>query len=128
MNIFKTQRTVQSSEIDDLNHVNNVVYVQWIQDIADLHWAKLTKEKKLHNYIWVVVRHEIDYLRPAILGDVITLKTWVGDTQGVKSIRHVEIFKDEALLVKAQTSWCLLDEKTFRPKRIDKSILATLFS
>lgn len=128
MKIFETKRSVQPSEIDELNHVNNVVYVQWIQDVAGLHWAELTKENPLPDCIWVVVRHEIDYLRSAVLGDTVTLKTWVGETQGVKSIRHVEILKGNKILVKAQTTWCLLDAKTLRLKRIDESVLKTLLN
>lgn len=119
-------KKVKETEIDELNHVNNVVYVQWIQDVASLHWFELVKKNPQENCIWVVLRHEIDYVRSAVLGDEITLKTWVGETQGVKSIRHVEILKDDKLLVKAKTTWCLLDAKTMRPKRIDESVLKTL--
>lgn len=126
MKVYQTERIVKKSEIDDLNHVNNVVYVQWIQDVAGMHWFELVKENPQEDCIWVVLRHEIDYLGSAILGDTITLKTWVGVTQGVKSIRHVEILKNNKVLVKAQTIWCLLDGKTMRPKRIDESVLKTL--
>ncbi|MDY0779538.1 thioesterase family protein [Tenacibaculum sp. IB213877] len=124
--IFTTQRVVTSEEIDQLNHVNNVVYLQWVQDIAEQHWAELSKNNPQPDYIWVVIRHEIDYLQQAVLGDTITLKTWVGETQGVKSVRHVEIYKDAVLLVKAQTTWCLLHAKTLRPTRITESVINTL--
>lgn len=126
MKYFEAKRTVKPDEIDELNHVNNVMYVQWIQDIAGLHWSELIKENPQEDCIWVVVRHEIDYLRSAVLDDIVTLKTWVGETQGVKSVRHVEILKEDKVLVKAQTTWCLLDAKTHRPKRIDESVLKTL--
>lgn len=123
--VFVTKRIVQQSEIDELNHVNNIVYLQWVQDVAKLHWQELTKNSAV-NDIWVVLRHEIDYLRSAVLGDEITIKTWVGETEGVKSIRYVEILKGENVLAKATTTWCLLDGKTFRPKRIDEHILKVL--
>lgn len=121
--VFSTTRKVISEEIDELNHVNNVVYVQWVQDIAKLHWAELVKNNPQENdLIWVVLRHEIDYKNQAMLDDVVTLKTWVGETAGVKSVRHVEIYKDDKILVKAKTTWCLLDAKTFRPTRITENI------
>ncbi|WP_132794308.1 acyl-CoA thioesterase [Tenacibaculum skagerrakense] len=121
--VFSTTRKVISEEIDELNHVNNVVYVQWVQDIAKLHWAELVKDSPQENdLIWVVFRHEIDYKNQAMLDDVVTLKTWVGETAGVKSVRHVEIYKDDKILVKAKTTWCLLDAKTFRPTRITENI------
>lgn len=127
MSVFFTQhRTVLNTEIDDLQHVNNVVYVQWIQDIADAHWKHLTKKTPIPNIVWVVLRHEIDYLKQAILGDTITLKTWVGDTRGATSIRHVEIVKGDLVLVKAKTTWCLLEAQNFKPKRITESVLNVL--
>lgn len=126
MKTFSVQRKVVKQEIDELNHVNNVVYLQWVQDVAKLHWLKLTKETPQDDCIWVVVRHEIDYLSSAILNDVVTLKTWVGETKGVKSIRYVEILKDTKVLAKARTTWCLLATKTMRPKRITENILKIL--
>ncbi len=124
--VFSKEHTVVAHEIDDLKHVNNVVYLSWIQDIANDHWSQLKQGHNTDGYVWVVVRHEIDYLRQAILGDVVNIRTWVGETAGVKSIRHVEILKKGKLLVKAQTTFCLLDAKTFKPARITDDILAVL--
>ena len=65
MKVFIHKHTVVKKEIDDLNHVNNVVYLQWINDVAILHWQKLSNEAINKKYIWVAIRHEIDYLKPA---------------------------------------------------------------
>ncbi|MDG2074282.1 MAG: acyl-CoA thioesterase, partial [Polaribacter sp.] len=81
-NIFISHHIVKSDEIDDLNHVNNAVYVKWMDNVAYLHWQKLTENHPLPDYIWVVSRHEIDYKRQAVLGDEIEIKTWVGETSG----------------------------------------------
>ena len=124
--VFTYSHIVSEDEIDTLNHVNNVVYVQWIQDISTKHWSDLTKGSTTLDYVWVVVRHEIDYKEQAVLGDVITFKTWVGLTKGVTSIRHVEIFKENKLLVKAHTTWCMLHAKTLKPARITESVLKIL--
>lgn len=125
-NIFTYTHVVIEDEIDTLNHVNNVVYVQWIQEISTKHWNDLTKDNSSLDFVWVVTRHEIDYKGQAILGDKITFKTWVGKTTGVTSIRHVEIYKGSLLLVKAQTVWCMLHAKTLRPTRITESVLKIL--
>ena len=123
MEVYKITRLVKENEIDMLNHVNNVVYLQWVQDVAEEHWNYLTKDKEqLTDYIWVVIRHEIDYKNQAVLNDEITVKTWVGTTEGIKSERHVEFYKEEVLLAKAKTTWCLLDAKSHRPKRITEEI------
>ncbi|MEQ6124057.1 thioesterase family protein [Pseudotenacibaculum sp. MALMAid0570] len=126
MSVFEIQITVLKEDIDELNHVNNVVYLHWVQNIANLHWNELKKGHNTSNYVWVVLRHEIDYLAQATIGDRLKVRTWVGKTGGIKSLRHVEFFKDEKLLVKAQTTYCLLDAKTFKPTRITNEILDTL--
>lgn len=128
MSVYCANFTVLKSHIDQLNHVNNVIYVQWIQDIANQHWNQLKKGHDTSRYIWVVIKHEIDYLKQAVLGDQIEAKTWVGKTEGIKSIRHVEFYKNNTLLVKASTTFCLLNAITFKPSRITTDILDTLTS
>ncbi len=122
MKIFIDKHIVLKSEIDALNHVNNVVYLQWINDISIKHWNILSTKKIRDKYIWVAIRHEIDYLKPAFLDEEITIKTWVATLKGIKSIRKVEIYREEILLAKSQTTWCLLDAKTQRITRITKEL------
>lgn len=124
--VYTSKRSVLPQEIDELNHVNNIVYLAWIQDIAYEHWNVLTQNDPQTDYVWYTIRHEIDYLQQAVLGDEITLKTWVGETKGVKSIRHVEVYKEDTLLAKSQTTYCLLNTKTKRPTRITESVLKIL--
>jgi len=124
--IFTYQHTVKEHELDSLQHVNNVVYVQWIQDVSIKHWNDLSKNSPDLNFVWVVTRHEIDYRGQAVLGDDITFKTWVGETKGVTSVRHVEIYKGTVLLVNAITTWCMLHAKTLKPARITESVLKVL--
>ncbi len=117
---------VKKEDIDNLNHVNNVVYLKWINEISGKHWGVLSTEEINKKYFWVVLRHEIDYLQSAILNDKITVYTWVGESSGVRSIRHVHIYNEDVLLVKAQTTWCLMDAKTQRPTRINNDIMKLL--
>ena len=123
---FQYSFPVEEQHIDALNHVNNVVYVQWINDISGKHWQKITTKVLDEKYFWVVIRHEIDYVNQALLGDKITIFTWVGESRGVKSVRHVQIQKGDEVIVKAQTTWCLIDSKTFKPTRIKEDILEVL--
>jgi acyl-CoA thioester hydrolase len=126
MTVFQTNYSVETSHIDELNHVNNVVYLQWIQDISNLHWTQLKKGVDTAAYAWVVIRHEIDYAGQALLGDTIVAKTWVGKTGGIRSIRHVEFYKENKLIVKAQTTFCLVNSKNFKPTRITDQLLMML--
>ncbi|MFK8059933.1 MAG: acyl-CoA thioesterase [Polaribacter sp.] len=124
--IFTLKITVSAEDIDNLQHVNNLVYLKWMDKIATTHWTFLTKENPLPQYVWVVMRHEIDYLKQAGLGDEITVKTWVGDTKGITSVRFMEFYKNDVLLVKAKTIWAMLDSKTYKPARIREDVLRVL--
>lgn len=128
MKRFEQQIVVQEKHIDDLNHVNNVVYLQWVQDIATAHWVTITDDSIRKKYFWVVLKHELEYFNPAFLHEVLTVATWVEKSEGVRSERHVEFFNTTSSkpLVRAKTIWCLLDAVTVKPKRIDQDIL-TLF-
>lgn len=128
MQIFQQLTTVSSEDLDELNHVNNVRYVQWIQDIAKAHWLQNATPDILTKYYWVVVSHHIEYKSSALLGDVIQLKTYVTQSEGVTSTRVVEMYHQatERLLVKAKTVWCLINSASHKPARIPEKI-ALLF-
>lgn len=123
-NAYHHPITVQPEDIDALGHVNNVVYVRWVQEAAEAHWNAKGPETVKTKYNWVVLRHEIDYLRPALPGQTLTATTWVERFQGVKSDRivHLAMADTGTLLCKAKTTWCLLDARTARPKRIENDI------
>ena len=124
MQVFETLRTVTNDDIDELNHVNNVRYVEWVNDVAKLHWQQNTSKKINNNYYWVLLSHNIDYKSSAYLNEVITLKTYIAKSEGVKSIRIIEMYnsKTNKLLVKSETHWCLMNAKTNRPTRITEEI------
>lgn len=120
MQTFEKIITVTQEDLDQLNHVNNVRYVQWVQDITEAHWMLRAPNQILDDYFWVLVRHTIDYKNQAVLGDILKLKTYVLNSEGVTSVRMVEIFNASTnkLLVKSETKWCFMDKKTYRPTRI----------
>ncbi len=116
---------VKSDDLDELNHVNNVRYVQWINDIAKEHWLQNASQDMLDNYIWVVLQHQINYKSAAFLNDELTIKTYVSLSKGVTSSRVVEITHNTTnkLVVKSETNFCLLDSKSNRPIRIPPDII-----
>ena len=120
---FQHSIKVQLDDIDVLNHVNNLVYLQWVLEISELHWKSLATKQINEKYVWVVLRHEIDYINQAHLDDIITIYTWIDENEGVKSTRIVHIYCEDKLLIKSKTVWCLLDAKTRKPKRIGEDIL-----
>lgn len=126
MKIFQKEITVIPEDLDELNHVNNIRYMHWIQEISREHWTAVAPLEFQKRYVWVVRRHEIDYRNPAILHDRIQLKTFIEQSRGPLSTRIVEMYSRGASLIHARTQWCLLDASTLSPKRIPEAI-ANLF-
>ena len=122
---YSSEIKIPASAIDELQHVNNVVYLEWVQKISAEHWQKTIPEEVRKQMFWVVLNHNISYENPAFEGEILILKTWVKEMKGVKSVRKVEIRRkrDEKIIVKAETLWCLIDAKTKRPKRISSEII-----
>ncbi|MCF6167011.1 thioesterase family protein [Lutibacter sp.] len=121
--VFAFQLTITEDVLDALNHVNNVYYLQWVQNAAQKHWDILSTPDLNSKYVWIVLRHEIDYLYAAKLHDEIIISTWVESLYGVKSERIVEIKKNAKLIARAKTTWCLLAKKTMKPVRIPTEIM-----
>lgn len=126
MKTYSEAFDVVPNDLDDLNHVNNIRYVEWIQEISKRHWNLVTTEAIQQSLIWVVRNHNITYHKSAVLGNTMLINTYIAKNQGPISTRVVEIKNKETdeLLVKAVTEWCLLDAKTFRPKRVPEEIQA----
>jgi len=122
--------TAEPQHIDELGHVNNAVWVQWIQQVAVAHWEAAADAAHKDAYFWVVVRHEIDYLRAAHEGDVITARTWVGDApKGARFDRFVEFAgADGKICVRAKTDWAIIDKALGRPIRVPPDIVAPFVS
>lgn len=119
---------VVAADIDDLNHVNNIIYLRYVQEAAQSHWYAAVPTELSSQIAWVVRRHEIDYLKPAFSGDMLVIKTWVDNFTGVTSDRHCEILRGEEVLARSRTLWVSLDAKTFRPKRVNEEIANLFFS
>ena len=114
--------------MDELNHVNNVIYLQWVQEISKHHWLSLAKTPFTDQYYWVVVEHELVYKKQAFLGDEITITTFVESFEGPFSIRCVEFKRADEILVRATSKWCLIDKLSNRPKRVPEEIVNLFIS
>jgi acyl-CoA thioester hydrolase len=117
---------VQKDDIDMLGHVNNVVFLRWVQDAAVAHWQAAAAPADQEALLWVVLRHEIDYKRPAFLDDEILARTWVGSASRRAFERHTELLRstDSKLLARARTVWCPIDRRTGKPTDVSKEVRA----
>jgi len=117
---------IQPEDIDELGHVNNVVYLRWVQDAAVAHWRHSATPSMQAAVLWVAVRHQIDYKHPAMPGDVVVARTWVGPAGRRSFERNTDILRDGdyKLLARARTIWCPIDPATQRPTDVNDDVRA----
>jgi acyl-CoA thioester hydrolase len=123
---FEMTVSVLPEDIDEQNHVNNTVYLRWVQDVATAHWRAVASPEAQETIGWVVLRHEIDYKTPASLGDKIMLRTWVGKATRLTFERFTEIRQNGngQLLSTTRTLWCPINAQTGRPMRVPAEVRA----
>jgi len=125
---FTLSITARPEDIDELGHVNNAVWVRWIQEMATAHWQAIAPQDAIERYIWVVTRHEIDYRGNVGAGDTVTGYTWISEPpRGARFWRNVRFTgPDGAIKVDARTNWAIIERASGRPVRVPAD-LADLF-
>lgn len=123
---FEIPIVVAPEDIDDMEHVNNVVYLRWVQDVALAHWKAYATPEMLRDLGWVAARHELDYLRAAVLGDRVVARTWVGAIDSRRFERLTEIVRasDGVVLARGRTLWLMVSRLTGRISRISDELRA----
>lgn len=123
---FEIRIPVRPDDIDLLGHVNNVVYLRWVQDVAIAHWTAAAPPEEQAKLLWVVARHEIDYKGSALPEDVILARTWIGKASRRSFERHTEMLReaDRKLLACARTIWCPLDATTGALTEVSEAVRA----
>jgi acyl-CoA thioester hydrolase len=123
--VYSRSFTIPANVIDENGHVNNVAYVQWMQDIAVEHYASIGGiEAQGQDGTWFVREHKIEYLLPAFAGEEIEIKTWVENIRRVRSLRKYEFVRksDGRTLVRGETDWVFVDAKTGAPRAIPEKV------
>lgn len=123
---FDLPLSVVPGDIDELGHVNNVVYLRWVQDVAIAHWTAASTDAQRAEVAWVAIRHEIDYKHPALPNDAIVARTWVGTADANRFERHTEILRaaDQKMLARARTLWVPISRATGRLTRVSDDVRA----
>lgn len=126
MTRFSMTITADPDDIDELGHVNNAVWVKWIQDVAVAHWHAVAPPEHRDAFIWVVTRHEIDYRGNVSVGETVVGETWVPDPpRGARFDRHVRFTgTDGSVKVEAKSTWALIDRATGRLMRVREDVAA----
>lgn len=121
---FNLQWTAGPEDIDELGHVNNAVWVRWIQDVATGHWFAAARPQDRDAYVWMVTRHEIDYRGNISAGETVTAETYIpAPPRGARFDRRVD-FRNAAgkVVVSANTTWAMIEKATGRPRPIKPEI------
>jgi len=125
---FTTELRVRHYEMDALGHVNNAVYQNYLEQVAIEHSEHLGLTLDVYRRlggVFVMRRVEIEYLRPAIAGDILAVSTWLQEVRGTRAVRRYEIRKqgEDHLLVTAEALWVWVEVATMRPRPIPPEIL-----
>ncbi len=124
---FSHPITIRPDDIDFMGHVNNARYLGWVQDAVLAHWQKLAPTEAVASRLWVALKHEITYRKPAFLEDDVIAKTVLESTKGARAFYHTVIERGGEVLAEVKSSWCCVDAQTLRPARIGEEIARFFF-
>ena len=111
-------------DIDHMGHVNNSVYLKWVQEAVVRYWESLAPPEAVARHLWVALSHEISYRRPTFLDDIVVADVIADKVEGAKALFTTVIKRGEVVLAEVKSSWCCLDAVTKRPARLARDIAA----
>lgn len=114
-------------DIDFMGHVNNARYLGWVQDAVFAHWNKLAPAEAVADRLWVALKHEITYRKPAFLEDEVLARTVLESVRGARAFYHTVIERGGEVLAEVRSSWCCVDSQTLRPARIGEEVARFFF-
>jgi len=119
---------ITPDDIDFMGHVNNAHYLKWVQDAVVSHWQKLAPPSAVAGHLWVALKHEITYRKPAFLNDEVIATVIVERVQGARAFYETVIRRGEDVLAEVKSSWCCLSAETRRPIKIAEDLAARFFA
>jgi acyl-CoA thioester hydrolase len=114
---------VDPGDIDFMGHVNNSVYLKWVQEAVIAYWRRVAPAEAVAQHLWVALKHEITYRRPAFLDDNVVAQVVAEGMQGARAFFHTLIKRGEDVLAEVKSSWCCLDAATQRPARLARDVV-----
>ncbi|WP_375383157.1 acyl-CoA thioesterase [uncultured Sphingomonas sp.] len=122
--VYRHSISIEPSDIDFMGHVNNASYLKWVQDAVLGHWRGFAPAETEAAHLWVALKHEITYRRPAFLTDEITAVVSLQSVRGVTAFYDTIIRRGEEIIAEVKSRWCCLHAETRRPARITTAMLA----
>ena len=122
--MFRHPVAIQPSDIDHMGHVNNSVYLKWVQDAVVDYWSSVAPPDAVARHLWVALKHEISYLKPTFLQDNVVAEVIAEKVEGARAYFRTVVKRGEDVLSEIQSTWCCLDAGTHRPARLARDVIS----
>ena len=120
--MFRYPIGIVPGDIDHMGHVNNSVYLKWVQDAVVRYWEKVAPDEAVATHLWVALKHEISYRRPAFLEDIVVADVIAERVKGARAFFTTVIRRGEDVLAEVESIWCCLDAVTRKPARLASDV------
>lgn len=121
--MFRHPVAIETADIDHLGHVNNAVYLKWVQEAVVDYWRSVAPPEAVAGHLWVALKHEITYLKPTFLQDAVVAEVIAEKVEGARAMFRTVLKRGEDVLSEIQSSWCCLDAVTKRPARLARDVV-----
>jgi acyl-CoA thioester hydrolase len=121
--MFRHPIAIEPANIDHMGHVNNAVYLQWVQEAVIDYWNSVAPPDAVARHLWVALKHEITYLKPTFLQDAVVAEVIAEKVEGARAFFHTVLKRGEEVLSEIRSSWCCLDAATHRPARLAREVV-----
>jgi acyl-CoA thioester hydrolase len=121
--MFRHPIAIDPADIDHMGHVNNATYLKWVQEAVIDYWNSVAPPEAVARHLWVALKHEITFLRPTFLQDVVVAEVIADKVEGARAMFTTVVRRCEEVLSEIKTSWCCLDAVTKRPARLARDVV-----
>jgi acyl-CoA thioester hydrolase len=122
--MYRHEIGIDPSDIDHMGHVNNSVYLKWVQEAVVRYWECMAPAEAVTRHLWVALKHEIEFRRPTFLDDVVVADVIAERVQGARALFTTVIRRGEDVLAEVKSTWCCLDATSMRPARLAKDVVS----
>jgi acyl-CoA thioester hydrolase len=122
--MYRHRIGIEPSDIDHMGHVNNSVYLKWVQEAVVRYWEKVAPSDAVAKHLWVALKHEIEFRRPTFLEDAVVAEVIAERVQGARALFTTVIRRGEEVLAEVKSTWCCLDASSLRPARLAKDVVS----
>ncbi len=123
MTMFRHQIAIEPADIDQMGHVNNAVYLKWVQEAVVDYWQSIAPPDAVARHLWVALKHEISYLKPTFLQDNVVAEVIAEKVEGARAYFTTVVRRGQDVLSEVKSTWCCLDAATQRPARLAREVI-----